>query len=1289
MAYLSLDDSAWARTIRQARRDLDALRHERDIDVRVRVDDNGAQAQLAAIRAELDQLRARSRTDIRFRNNARQTRSDIGSIGSSADSSRSRVGLLFDAIVLLGSAAAPLAAVGGGILAGLVPTLASTALGIAGISDMAKSGALDISRYGDDVTTLKQELTTLKAVTAVPLLDGLESGLANSAPLFKVINTDAHQMAGQIGEIASNAGPALLNILTQLDPLFASMGAELVRGSNGLERWAASSTGVQDFVAYVQAELPNVEQTLGNLLETIVHVGQGAGPMGHVTLEAISAVSSAINSLPLPVLRAIVPLLVAWRVASLGLRATTAVVGAIGSAYTQAAGRAQAMGATSMAASLEMRSASAAAAAQVAADNLAQAESALTAARAQQGASASFIASKAEEVAAARAAAIQTAAAAEASAARTVAAGRVAAMGWRAALGPIGALVLILGSLAFAMGDSSDETDDATKANQNYTESVKQSTDALSNANLQATAKTLQDNNALKVLDRLHAGNQQLGTSYGTLANAVNGSKSDFDQLYQSLLDIAGLDKLPDNLADLDKGGQKLNETQKAAVDLADKLRTTRASLHENIDAQKAYNQAQSESVRLAAGGSPAQQAMARALNMTGAEYLAATKAAKQNTDQTNAQAQAMRVASDAAGLLDQAFKKLNGETLDIADARIAQANSLATLTKGLKDNATAWSLSTEAGRNNQQNVNSAIRSAQALGEAVSGGSKMTRKGIEATREALTQERARLKAMGASAGAIRRVDRALSDLNKIPAKKIATTVDTTTAQARIRDLTAKVNAIKQGKVPGVTANTAVGKALIARLNDQINSLQQNRVPQVSALTGPAESALQRVQNYLNALHDKSVNVTVHHNGTVSTGGDSGRSKGGQKFEAAKGGPVHRAAGGDVGMVYGPGTGTSDDVPAMLVDGSYRQPYRLSNGEWISTADATKRNRSALEAANRGATLDVVAMAAGGRVGQITTTRGSGKKDKADYRYGGKTYDTITAAQNARATDIKAVLKLTTQIDTKGLRAFSDAVDGTTSQARAAFRRLYDQMDDAGASDRALAHLRKLDAALLTHTRRRDALRAQLGSPSRSNSTAYDKLEAARSAYSSTYTQARDAARGTFNVASAGVTDQQATPTFGSMQAAARQQALLVTKYVAGVRALAKKLGKSQTGRAMLQQIIDAGPGAYPQVRALLSASASDLSSLVSSQRTINERSSAFGTFAADTFNKAGVTTAQRRVNDLKRDIAAEDRRADRTARVMAKAARAELRNIKLDIYMDGKKVGTASRKGNKKNDRRR
>ena len=61
-----------------------------------------------------------------------------------------------------------------------------------------------------------------------------------------------------------------------------------------------------------------------------------------------------------------------------------------------------------------------------------------------------------------------------------------------------------------------------------------------------------------------------------------------------------------------------------------------------------------------------------------------------------------------------------------------------------------------------------------------------------------------------------------------------------------------------------------------------------------------------------------------------------------------------------GHVRGPGTGTSDSIPA-----------RLSNGEFVVNAKATRKNRAVLEAINGGS---VAAFAAGGYGGDTPALR---------------------------------------------------------------------------------------------------------------------------------------------------------------------------------------------------------------------------------------------------------------------------------------------------------------------------
>ncbi len=90
-------------------------------------------------------------------------------------------------------------------------------------------------------------------------------------------------------------------------------------------------------------------------------------------------------------------------------------------------------------------------------------------------------------------------------------------------------------------------------------------------------------------------------------------------------------------------------------------------------------------------------------------------------------------------------------------------------------------------------------------------------------------------------------------------------------------------------------------------------------------------------------------------GLMGTAGGGGLIGG---LQGLFGGGALKKAGG--GMISGPGTGTSDDIPIWA-----------SNGEFMVTAAATAKNRAALEAINAGAVLPAAAQgfAAGGYIGQ--------------------------------------------------------------------------------------------------------------------------------------------------------------------------------------------------------------------------------------------------------------------------------------------------------------------------------
>jgi hypothetical protein len=168
------------------------------------------------------------------------------------------------------------------------------------------------------------------------------------------------------------------------------------------------------------------------------------------------------------------------------------------------------------------------------------------------------------------------------------------------------------------------------------------------------------------------------------------------------------------------------------------------------------------------------------------------------------------------------------------------------------------------------------------------------------------------------------------------------------AQQAAEILRGKVISIPNQWTTVTTALTQDAVTKLEQLGYKVQTLPNGTVV-VTANTGPAAAAMQA---FIHRYDGTSVTVngvvqwTVHHD-SYATGGLVGRASGGL-VKRAGGGIVHAAGGmlftGPGGMLSGPGTGTSDSIPAMV-----------SNGEYVVNAQATRRNRGLLEAINRGAT----------------------------------------------------------------------------------------------------------------------------------------------------------------------------------------------------------------------------------------------------------------------------------------------------------------------------------------------
>jgi hypothetical protein len=850
-------------------------------------------------------------------------------------------------------------------------------------------------------------------------------------------------MSTQFGSIAGDAGPTLLRILTQLNPLFVTFGDLVGRGAGELEGWAKSSDGVSAFVAYVQAELPDVMQFLGQLVVLFGHLAQGAAPFGGVILTDITLLVRALNALPIGTLQVLIPLVVSLRVAMLAYRGVSAVIDGVTKAYARMAPQIAASNAAAEAASAQMR-------ARAAEDAAVFAESEATKARAaaqtalqiaesveatgsvlEQGAfdaavaADQFAAAMEEEALAARRMATQVATSAEEAATAASTASATASVGWAGALGPVAALgagVALLSTVFLHNGASAQE---AARATDDYTQALIQSKGAIDDSVRSAVAKQLADQGLLDAATKLHI-------NLATLTDAVLGNGDAMATVQGRIDDVTGSLKTQAQAAQGAGGGltgaaqdvfDAANKLSKGVGQQSDAFKQARTNASEQAAAVRSSAQAQREATAAARDG-------AAAFGVTADAYTKAKQAADKNAESTRQQTLAFRLASDAASLLDQRLQALAGHGLSMAEAQTALHSANLAVLQSFKENgkvvdgASAKAVANQEAL--QQQANAAIQVAEQVGKATKSTDDEVAS-LQRSKKALEEQ---LAAHHKLTPAVKEYLDRLYDIKNLKLPPTKVDLDKKAADKKIADLEADIRAIKQGKLPDLDANSAPGRATIKFLQGEIDDLRQGRVPDLSVNPSPALLGIASVRTALDGLHDKQVTITTFN----LVGGN--RHAGPTASTHAAGGTIH-----------GPGTGTSDSVLA-----------RLSNGEEVTKADQAEKHRRLLKAINAGASPTVLAALAlqgyaqGGTVGNYEVYPvGSGfgfqgqffakRKDAESARR-----DALRASQSQHIFDQGQTTDVTKREG--GASAVAQMIRGEIPGAKAAMRDLAKAVDDA-------------------------------------------------------------------------------------------------------------------------------------------------------------------------------------------------------------------------------------------------
>ncbi len=223
----------------------------------------------------------------------------------SGTAKKSTSGLLL-AAAAFAPALIPIAAASTGLL-GVAAAGGVAVLAIKGIQKEMKAGTPTGVQFSDAVSTLKDNLSQLEHTAAGGVLGGFKSAVGSLQPLMPGLNREIGLFSSQLGQIGGNVGLTLVNLFRSFEPLFVAVNEDLLRGSAALEKWASSSGGVSKFVAYAQNQLPQVEQTLGQLAVAVSRIVAGLAPLGTVSLTSLGVLARVINLIPVRTMQTIAP----------------------------------------------------------------------------------------------------------------------------------------------------------------------------------------------------------------------------------------------------------------------------------------------------------------------------------------------------------------------------------------------------------------------------------------------------------------------------------------------------------------------------------------------------------------------------------------------------------------------------------------------------------------------------------------------------------------------------------------------------------------------------------------------------------------------------------------------------------------------------------------------------------------------------------------------------------------------------------------------------------------------
>jgi hypothetical protein len=422
-----------------------------------------------------------------------------------------------------------------------------------------------------------------------------------------------------------------------------------------------------------------------------------------------------------------------------------------------------------------------------------------------------------------------------------------AAVGVRAltiAAGVIGAVITVATLLYSAHAESVRKDQEAVNS---LTDALIANKGAISDSTVADKANALAKDGTL-------AAAKALGYSIGDVTAASLGNVD------ASARVIAHSKLLQDGWDNNTAASQKLTGSTGDQADAFDKVNAATKDGVTNLNlAKQAYDAYNVAIATSAAGGNAqaiAQQALASRLGITAAALALAQDGQKKTADATANTAAKMYLEGDAAGILKTQLDILSGKSLSLMESQTADADATNKAAEAFKANGKAIDGNSVAAILNQQALQKKAEASKAEAEAVAKATGSTNEAIKAYQGSKTALEESLKAQGMLTPAVQAYIDKLYDVKNLKVPPTKLDVDKAAAEAKIGTFQKQIDAIKQGKAPGIDADSAAGKAVLAALQKAIDNIKQGKPPGIDANISPGQAQILAYQKAIDAIKQK-------------------------------------------------------------------------------------------------------------------------------------------------------------------------------------------------------------------------------------------------------------------------------------------------------------------------------------------------------------------------------------------------------------------------------------------------